>query len=89
MRRLPLAPPLKWIFFCFFSRDAATLYERVSVRPSVRPSVRWSVRNAFVFWPTRSDECRVYGPFTCLDIIYGRSKKAQIEQGRLYGISRS
>ena len=27
-----------------FSRDAATLYERVSVRPSVRWSVRWSIR---------------------------------------------
>ena len=44
-----------------FSRDAATLYERLSVRWSVRPLVRWSVRNAFVFRPTRSDLCRVFG----------------------------
>ena len=47
--------------FVVFSRNAATLYERVSLRPSVR----WSVGHAFVFRPTRSDECRVYGPFTC------------------------
>ena len=30
-----------------FSRDEATLYERVSVRPSVRPLVRWSVTLSF------------------------------------------
>ena len=41
-----------------------------SVRPSVGPSVRWLVRNAFVFRPTRSDECRVYGPFTCFPIFF-------------------
>ena len=36
-----------------FSRDEATLYEGVSVRPSVLPSVGWSVRpsvqNHFTF----------------------------------------
>ena len=37
----------------------------MSVCPSVRWSVGPSVRHAFVFRPTRSDECRVYGPFTC------------------------
>ena len=35
---------------------------------SVSPPVRWSVGHTFVFRPTRSDECRVYGPFT----YYGR-----------------
>ena len=30
-------------FVIIFSRDEATLYEGVSVRPSVRPSVGWSV----------------------------------------------
>jgi len=48
-----------------FSRDEATLYERVSVRWSVRWSVGPLVGYAFVFRPTRSDGCRVYGPFTC------------------------
>ena len=38
-----------------FSRDEATLYERVSVRPSVRPSDGPSVGNLFFFRPTRSD----------------------------------
>ena len=51
--------------FDLFSRDAATLYERVSVRWLVGPSVGPLVGNAFVFRPTRSDKCRVYGPFTC------------------------
>ena len=36
------------IFF-LFSRDEATLKQRLSVRPSVRPSVRLSVR-LYVFW---------------------------------------
>ena len=36
-----------------------------SVGPLVRPLVGWLVGHAFVFRPTRSDECRVYGPFTC------------------------
>ena len=44
-----------------FSRDAATLYERVSVRPLVGRSVGPSVGYAFVYWPTRSDLCRVFG----------------------------
>ena len=38
-----------------FSRDEATLYERVSVRPSVGPLVGWLVGHAFAFRPTMSD----------------------------------
>ena len=39
---------IKYLQRCVISRDEATLYERVSVRPSVRPSVRWLVGDAFV-----------------------------------------
>ena len=39
----------------------ASLYEALSVRWSVGPLVGWSVRNAFAFWPTRSNLCRVFG----------------------------
>ena len=58
-----------FVLSVLFSRDEATLYERVSVRWLVGPSVRPSVGHAFVFRPTRSDECRVYGPFTCFHIL--------------------
>ena len=55
--------------FFIFSRDAATLYERVSVRPSVG----WSVGHAFVFWPPRSDLWPCIGP--CLYLyLHGRGE---------------
>ena len=49
----------------FFLVATQQLY--MSACPSVGPSVGWSVRNTFDFWPTSSDECRVYGPFTCYE----------------------
>ena len=42
--------------FDLFSRDEATLYERVSVRPLVGPLVV----DALAFWATRSNLCRVF-----------------------------
>ena len=41
-----MRPQGTFLFF-LFSRDEATLYERVSVRPSVGPSVRWLVTLSF------------------------------------------
>ena len=38
-----LPPHVLFLSCPVFSRDEATLYERVTIRPSVRWSVRWSV----------------------------------------------